>query len=357
MSETKSLTVYLNLLSPAMHSQNFVPVLTHFCFTKDLVYAYDDRTAIVCAHGSDFECAIPGRALLDLLDGASDGFTLEQKGAEAVLTDKGSIMRLPTLSKSDFVFEVPKDKPIASYALTEALVRALETAAANANREAIRPNLMGVTLVADTRRLLMYGTDNVTLTRVTAPAKRGGDVSAILARESCDLIVKTWNDLREANVRATFSIGKHTALVEYEAEEYPPIALYAKLIQAEPQDFERTLVDHSKGAEYVDVNDELRKAVRRANVVNGDEIEKRCTLEPQDNFIDVSAKGPLGELKARVRCKGVGAGDPYPVNPELLARALDHCSRIGFGGKSLTLANEEDGVETLILVAKVTEAK
>lgn len=71
----------------------------------------------------------------------------------------------------------------------------------------------------------------------------------------------------------------------------------------------------------------------------------------------ITAKGPLGEIKAKVRLKGLGAGASYAVNPELMSRALEHCSQIGFGGKALTLTNDAEGVETLILIAKDASAE
>jgi hypothetical protein len=131
------------------------------------------------------------------------------------------------------------------------------------------------------------------------------------------------------------------------------VSVVAKTVQAKPADFEDMLEENCKGAKLVSLSEELTQAVRRANVLTADDLAKAVTLTPSVDALMVEASGPLGEIKAKVRCKGIKQSDAYRVNPDLLLRGLGQCSQIGFGAKALTLADEAEEVSTMMLVATI----
>ena len=113
----------LNLAKPALASQPFVPILTHFCFDGAWVLAYNDVQAIGVRYSAGVECSVPGDLLIKLLGTlqASDVQLQEESGILHVSAGR-SKLKLPTLPIAQFTFDFPTDEPTGSIQIGRAHV-------------------------------------------------------------------------------------------------------------------------------------------------------------------------------------------------------------------------------------------
>ena len=72
MESRESIIDPLQLVKSALGKGDFVPVLSHFCFTEGSVYAYNDEMAIKTECPLSIEAAVPGTVLLNLLNSIAD---------------------------------------------------------------------------------------------------------------------------------------------------------------------------------------------------------------------------------------------------------------------------------------------
>jgi len=337
--ETVALIRVLKLVSPALHVRDFVPVLTHLCFTPNHVFAFNDKTAVVVEHETGLHCAVPGKVLLDIIGGCASEITMEQKDAEVVIKDKGSTVRLPILQPETFIFDPEQFNDAALLcALTPEIVTALELAAGTSNeKESIRANLTGVTFTpADDEHLCLYSTNNVTCTSVLVPVKfktKKGGHTGILSKDACELIAKTYRDLGDECEDARLFLGDGYAV----AVLSPTVRVIAKLIVAEPADFDKIMDENSEGVEWAECPEALFEAAKRAAILTATDPEKVLSLEPQSGFLLVRAKGQLGEMETKIKSKGITAGAQFSVDPDMLSRAQPWAAEIGLGGRALLL--------------------
>jgi len=336
--ETASLIRILKLASPALHVRDFVPVLTHLCFTPSHVFAFNDKTAVVVEHETGLHCAVPGKVLLDIIGGCSAEIALEQKDAEVVIKDKGSTVRLPILQPETFVFDPEQfNDAVLLCTLTPEIVTALELAAGTSNEESIRANLTGVTFTpADDEYLCLYSTNNVTCTSILVPVKfktKKGGHTGILSKDACELITKTYRDLGDECKGAQLLLGDGYAV----AVLSPTVRVIAKLIVAEPADFDKIMDENSEGAEWTECPEALFEAAKRAAILTATDPEKVLSLEPQSGFLLVRAKGRLGEMETKIKAKGIVEGAQFSIDPDMLARAQPWAAEIGLGGRALLL--------------------
>lgn len=327
-------------------------MLTHLCFLPSHVFAFNDKTAVVVEEETGLHCAVPGKVLLDMLEGCGAEISVEQKDAEVVIKDKGSTIRLPILQPDAFVFDPEQfGKATPMCPLTAELISALELAASTSNTESIRANLTGVTFDndGDAGQLLLYSTDNVTLTKVQVPAalKSKRRVQGILPKDACDLIAKTYRDLGEEAAEAHLLLGDGFVV----AQLSDAVRVVAKLVVGEPADFEKMISENSKGAEFTECPESLFSAAKRASILTATDPERALEIITQAGFISVRAKGRLGELDTKIKAKGITDGDPYMIDPDMLVRAQPWAAEIGLGARALVLrgALGEDGsVEYMI---------
>lgn len=329
-------------------------MLTHLCFTPSHVLAFNDKTAIIADADTELHCAVPGKVLLDMLEGCGAEIALEQKDAELVIKDKGSTIRLPILQPDAFVFDPDQfDKAAPLCSLTPELIVGLELAASYSNLESIRANLTGVTFDASESGagafLLLYSTDNVTLTKVSVVAdfKTKKRPRGIIPKDACDLIVKTFKDLQSPE-GATLKLGDGFLL----AEIADGVRVITKLVAAEPADFEKMITENGEGAENIDCPESLFAAAKRASILTATDPDRVLELSSQSGFLSIKAKGRLGELETKIKTKGAVDGNPYLVDPDMLARAQPWAAQIGLGAKALILSGAlgegDDSIEYMV---------
>jgi len=115
----------LEMIKPALATNNVVPIFQCYVFGQGTVEAYDDQLAIVGPCDIEQEFAIHGNTLLGLLSNSkAEEISFDFKGDTAILTMGKSISKLPYQPKENFLFEAPTLDVRKGIPFTESLANA-----------------------------------------------------------------------------------------------------------------------------------------------------------------------------------------------------------------------------------------
>ena len=299
-------------------------------------------------HESDLHCAVPGAALLSILHGCSEAVKLEQRGAELVIKDGGTTVKLSALAPDAFAFDpdsVEGGEVVCE--LSDAFIAALEIAVATSNQESIRPNLTGVTFSFSKGAATLYSTNNVTLT-VVQIALKAKAIEGILPKDTCQLLIKTWKDLG-GEAAGVVTVNKNMLIVELGS-----VRIAAKLIAEELASYAKMLSDNLRDAVFIECPSGLFDAATRALALIASAPNEPMHLSYlAGGFIEARAKGAIGELHAKIKAKGVPEFDAYALDPEALLIASAWAAELGLGAKALVLKGTvKDSIAVEYLISR-----
>lgn len=344
--KTKTLLKALKTAAPALHHRDFIPILTHFCFADDHVFAYDDKTAVVVFEETGLKCAVPGRTLLQMLDGAGDEVDVKQEKNEVVIKDGKSLMRLPILAGDSFVFEMPDVESGYEIEMDDALVSALEFCAVCASTESLRPEFLGVTVsLRKGQPLSLYASDNLTCTRITTKTKAQKTLQVTIPKTSAELISKVYRDLKEDLDSASLLISENHIVATYsDKDSARPVCVVCKILAIKPPDVEKQLQQHLKDVTYFETPTGLEQALRRCAVVLSLELSQHCSMQAVSAELVIKAKGGVGQVEAKLPGKKIKGVKELLIHPPHLLRSLPQCQQLALTESVVAVRGGEDWV-------------
>lgn len=311
----------LKTAAPALGDDDPLPALAHFCFADDSFYAYNDIVAVIVGLKTGLDLGLHGQTLLGVL-GASRSEDIEFKPAKGVpgIMVTGSNVRMPTLSKRDFVFNLPAEDPLLSLTLSEDMRAALQTCLMSVTDDSMRPEYNGVTVRIGKTGTVLFSSDNITATRVSPPAAKvpaRKEAALVLPRMACDLILKLFQD----GAKPKMSIGEKVALVEFGGE--PNVMLMTKLLGQPSMKLAQVFEEHA-GAQvsWCGLPAGFAEAIEKARVLNSRDAVKECALIAHKGKLIVETAATLGTLHEELPITNAKLNVSVNVNPDFVARML-----------------------------------
>jgi DNA polymerase III sliding clamp (beta) subunit (PCNA family) len=292
----KDLLERLDLITPALASHDLIPILTHFCFTGTEIVAFSDQIGASVPFKSEFRGGVPGVTMLQLLK-ASKAKDVELLAAENELQIKAASSRfkLPVLSPKSFVFEIPKPTervlPVPIKQFTAALDGCLRSVTADTSV----PDQMGVTLLVEGSDLLLFSTNDATLSfsRLKMSGVAPFKSRVTLPTLFCQQVVALSKALKDVKLEVH---DDHAMLTSNRG-----VVCFGKLIHVEkPVDF-GAMAQQSlpKGLDKKlrPIPSKLRLVIERAIVVTASPVEqvmsKISVRDGRMRFVSKSGKGEV----------------------------------------------------------------
>lgn len=328
----ETLLKIINLVRPALSTQNFVPALMHFLFSAGNVTAFNDVTAITVKAPKELaglECCLPGDLLVRALNSLStESVALKEVDSNTVLITSGrSRIKVPMLPVEDFPLKpFSADAPDAEFDVTEFFLTGVRLCLIGVGTDPTHPAQMGVTVETEGGTGVLYSTDNVTISRFDTGDKMvlPADAPVILPTFFCEQLLTLAKAFPSADVsievwatHVVAHIGKQATL------------LTRTLVDLEPLDFGSIVSKHC------DVKKVKREA--RAMPMDADEAWARALMVTQtevDKFTKVSLNDD-GDLRLYSESGSTSADDvielddsgaeawrakPFNVDPALVVR-------------------------------------
>lgn len=314
----------LKIAQPSLGTaEDVLPVLSHFCFMGDALYAYDDTTATIVELQTGLSCALHGDTLIGLLEASTsvDDVQIEQSDAGAKLDVGTGWVKVPMLHEKDFVFALPDDQPIFSLPFTDDAAKAFEACLLSVGKDALKPEFMGVTVAVVDGVLVFYSSNNASASRYQPEKKtitRTKSFAAVIPEEGCSKLLKLRSSLgRDESVKV--AIGTRGAVGTFAGT--PSVTLFTKVMPAKPELFSGVFTKHVDSAEQFDMPPGLANEVKKAAILLARESVKELVITFAGAKITLSATGTLGTMRTSldVQTKLSGA---VCVNPDDLLRVL-----------------------------------
>lgn len=344
----KELLATLNVAKAAIGKGQFVPVLSHFCFTGESVIACDDVITIGVTMDTPLTCACPADLLLKLLNSLSaDDLAFDTSVAGKVALKCGkSNLKVPCLPPKAFVHKL-FDAGIADAAfdIDEMLLLGLAKCLVSVGNDPTQPIQMGITLQGG-EKCFMYSTDNVTMSRYRFDADLP-ETSVVLPTPFCMQLIAMAKAFPEEEISAyLFDRGIH---VRFGGKAF----LQSKLIQVETVlDFAAVFESNvsRKVIDFCELPSVWDAAFSRAASVVSPQMpiasmsiddEGVCTLTGTSQFGETEDVFDLA-LDKGTTCRAID----FNIDPNHVLRAAKVTTKVAFAKGSMLL---KDGAFTHLI--------
>lgn len=295
----------LEVARPGLSNRDFIPILTHFCFTSGKsVLTYNDLIAIRVPCSAPIEGAVKGTLLLSLLGSIDASDVAIKQDSKAVHLQAGkSNMNLPYLPASDFLFSFPTYSTYDPLPFDETRKRQLDRCLLTCGVDTSQAQYMGVTInVGDS--LSMYSTNGRAVTAyrddttISVPDNHPiASYPLILPLEFCKVVSDLWDTFGDGNL--WFDKDRSFVVAQFDGCE-----VFSKLSAAAPPDFERVVSKHMKDIKTpVAIPEGFSSALHRASVILASE-HSRAALDIGSNVMAISAQSSYGKVDDTLDASG-----------------------------------------------------
>ena len=350
----QALLAALSIAAPALGDDGTaLPVLSHFCFEGDTLYAFNDIVCVVVGFETGLNLGLHGATLLGVLKATrSEEVEVKVKGSVATITGAGK-SELPVLPAADFIFNIPDEEELLSSALGEEIRKGIEACLVSVAADSLRPEYNGVTLRITKTGVQLFSTDNVSATRVELKGKLAGrkEAALVLPKLAAELLLKLFSKEGTPRIRVTEKI----AIVEFGGE--PSVTLITKLLGTPSGKFDKVFADHEPKV-LCELPEGIESEIEKALVLTARDSPRECFLMATVGELVVSAGSvkSLGKMKSSLKLaekKLIGAAN---VNPEYVKRALPFADKFALNDeRSLVFVDEAIGLTHIIAVVSTAK--
>jgi len=364
MNRTELLDV-LGLVRPAVATKDLIPCLTDMCFDDGQITAYNNTFGVrAFCEDLPINGLVPGAMLMNLLravDSETAEFENTKDGSGIKVTCGKSTMTLALTPKDQYPFEYPDESTAKTkFALDAPFLAALQVCMVSTLPEPAAPHFSGVTIKHTKQSVIMYSSDNDTITRVTMTDRGGDDIGDfILPAEFCKHVVameesyKEYSDLYDAEggeqPAPTVYINDKFVIVDYDGI----FSICTRLIDDTGDvDFESTVVSALDGVTdtMVSAPEGLDAAMTRSNIISSVH-NTGCAIEMTGDKITLttSATG-VGDVVDTFAIEG-GTDASAILNPSYVRRALGLGDSVAIGPTCFVVAGEGKVNKIIHLIA------
>ena len=131
----------LILIKPSLSTQDFIPILSNFCFTNSIVYAFDGVQCAGIEYKSKDKFNISGDFFIKLLQSYnSKQLSIDVSDSTVNITVGKSKLKLSCLSEKEFVFESPKLPGQSLFKVTKDFITGLSKCLISVNADQVKEN-------------------------------------------------------------------------------------------------------------------------------------------------------------------------------------------------------------------------
>lgn len=307
--KTSDLSNALKLCKSSLTTLDIVPVLTHFCFIGDMVYAYNDVSAVVVPLETGVVAAIRGDTLLGVL--STLGAELEMTGNEdstSVNIKSGKVnIDLSALGNDNFLFEPPEEESEIDIVLDDHFLWGLSKCLSTVGLNALKREFTGVTLSLDKKgRLTVYSTDDVRLSRFSSSTvyQTGDDQEWLLPVSACRQIIEVWGAVKDKladDESLTLCLGTKWLWVAHET-----VTLYSKMMPESPPDYLGMVKQIAPPKDsWFKMPSGLSESLRRAQILTAKELQPliRFTTKASTLKVNVDKRTATGSFEEPFKLK------------------------------------------------------
>lgn len=287
----------LDAVAPALSTSSILAILTHIWFVnKKYVMAFNDEIALRTELKTEFEGAVPGRLLIDLLK-ASPSDQIEITTNENSVTVKSDKVKLKIglLPPSTFIFDMPRSGRASIEAdEIEKFINALEFCNLSLRDDVSQPDQMGVTIIPEKGTLYFYSTDTTTISSVILQIQHTLKERVIVPRQFCQQAIALRKEVEHIEINQEFALLKTK-----------DVTLYGRIVVSDdPWNFEEVINrNYTNEDKLIKVPTELIPILTRAMIVADNQHPMQVKSEKENSLMTFYSKSGNASVKDTLRIK------------------------------------------------------
>jgi DNA polymerase III sliding clamp (beta) subunit (PCNA family) len=334
--DRKKLLAAIDIIKPAIATKDLLEALAHIWFNGTTLMAYNDASLGLEV---PFKTDIKGGLKADLLIGVlsnSNAETIEtttDDGDDVEIKVGRAKLKLALLPQDRQLWTFPKPNKITS-PLSNQMISGLKDVMISIGMGTTSPEQLGVTLKTEKTLIHLYTTDDQTISQkaVDRPAK-WEDVRVIFPTPFVEQLIKHGDEGTQIAISSDSVVATTTKGVK----------IFARLIDAPmPFDFAKTIAEHVRSTDVVDIPGRLRLALERATVIAEAQTDKAKAIECliKEGKLRLYGESPYGVLRDSMELGKDIPSNEFGINPKLLKRGLPLATKIKFGDRCVVLEGD-----------------
>lgn len=327
----------LKVCKGAVESVSPVPILSNYCFTKELVYGSNDVTTILVDLESEFEGGVKGDVFSSLLSTLKGDVKVSTSKEQLVLGNGKGKITIPLLPTSSFLFQPPEEKVRISMTATKAFFTGLVRCAETVGDDSMQRAFMGVTIeVSEDNVVVAMSSDNMRLSKFI-PSKKNckteGKGTFVVQGKAVMALRDALEAAFEGEEKFSVNIKVTKAWLIVEGKG---VTIYTRLIPDEPPDFSSAFKRAQEGkTSWCPVPEKLKVVLKQAQILTNKDPASLLSFTISGNEVKValaenaSSEGQ-GELLDSVKLAQASGSLEMEVVIDKIAKALDEAEEICF---------------------------
>lgn len=322
----KDLVDKLILMKSCLSTQDFIPVLKHFCFTGKKVVAFNGTQAACLNLEIGLDCGLPGDLLVKLLNSySSEKLILEQKDNEVFMKSGSSKTKLALLPSTDFIFKEPLNVKGYEVELGMDFIDGLEKCLISVSDNPQMQNQTGVTFISS-KKPFLYSTDGICISQYKLDNSGGDEFIVMLPKLFCEQLIIWFREFGKGTilfgkkfVQADFISGFLHTQLDMEMEFLDFAGEFSKIFKSE--------------LEFTKTPEELSTILDRSLLFSSSskELDQFVDIEIDEGFMEVKTTTANGNIKDEVDLGKAKTEDlKFRIDSKLLKRAVDSTTEMTF---------------------------
>lgn len=341
MDRIKLLSILKNA-QKFLHSQDFIPILQHFCFDDDTVLAYNDEQAIEYKFKSGIRNSLPGNLLIKLLSTLESDIEFKVSKDKILVKSNNSEIKLPSLDKSEYIFNFPELENKKGFVLSSEILSGLQKCLSTSSSSGLQK--VGITCNLNKNSLIFYATDNATISKyeTTVNNEDNLEFNLIIPVLFCETLISLYQEYKKVTLYFDYS----SAVVTLDDD----CRLFTRLYDSSNAlNFENAIkesVPNLKNVLFSETPIGWEKALNRAILVY--KSDESTLFNVAGTKLKMNTQSSLGKADDLLSIAFDFGSFSFKADPTLIVKALKVCDKVSYQPNILIFKDNTDNLLHLI---------
>lgn len=316
----------MELINPALEDDNLVAVFTNICFDKNVVYAYKDSLGIFAPIDNEDSFAIHGKTFFKMLSKLSGKEVELTRSDEEVLVVSGSSkMKLPFITKEEFMFEEPEEEEWdIIFDIDDTIINGIRLCMMTAADNAVMSGLMGVAIEGG-KEVNLYSCNGDGMSQFKLSSRKAPDVRYIIPNEFCEALVRIAKKTKCTD--GQLYVNGEWALAEL-ANDY---RIFGRVIINDEFDFTGNLERALETTEgFVEIPDGMLASLERARVI-ADQENSPTVISIKKGKMNILTDSHIGKVEDKLAVDKGHIERESSIAAKLISKAVSECTHFSLG--------------------------
>lgn len=315
----KELLHTLDLVAPALATDNIMEIFQYLCFNNGTVHAYKETFGITAPVDVDVDFVVYGKTFMELLR-ASNAKELEIiLESENVLLKAGkSKIKLPYRPVTDFLFEEPsKEKWDFIIEIESDLLNGIELCLVTSSKDATMLAFNGISISSDGHKIHFYSADADAISRYHLADEEMKKKTHLMPNDFCEALLKIATKAGMGG--GQLYVNKDWAVAELSSG----YRIFGRIMDVpDPTDYEHHIGRvMKKTSEWITIPGGLAQALNRARII-GENENKSTVIKFDGRKMFLATDSHMGLVKDTIAFKGDHPSLEAMVNAKNMSRAI-----------------------------------